>query len=97
MLARLSVPPPPKVGESLEMHILRQRVEVRERITLGVPHSVVPMHLAGAPPQYCVVSGLVLTALSVPYMEGAFGRRWSRNTPVRCLQASVHARSSMAN
>jgi hypothetical protein len=71
-----------QVGGSVELRILRGGQEQLVEIALGVPSSLVPYHLSGSKPQYLVVSGLVLTVLSIPYMEGAFGRSWTKRAPV---------------
>lgn len=84
-----------QVGGEVVLHVLRGGQELALPAPLGVPHTLVPFHLAGRPPQYLVVSGLVLTTLSVPYLEGAFGRQWSKRAPVREKERAHTVLSSM--
>ncbi len=48
-----------------------------------MPHRLIPSHLSGRPPSYLVVGGLVLTVLTVPFLEQTFGRggAWARAAP----------------
>eukprot|EP00198_Chlamydomonas_reinhardtii_P003862 XP_001693198.1 DegP-type protease-like protein [Chlamydomonas reinhardtii] len=75
-----------QVGDTLDLTLLRRGAALTLPITLGVPGRLLPLHLAGAPPQWLVVSGLVLTVLSGPFLEGAFGRGWAVRAPVQLLR-----------
>ena len=79
-----------QVGDTLQVTLARDGQPRTVAVPLGIPHRLMPPHLAGAPPQYMVLGGLVLTVLSVPFMEGAFGRRgWHSGAPVQLLRAAV--------
>ncbi len=59
-----------------------------------MPHRLLPTHLAGRPPSYLVLGGLVLTVLSVPYLEQTFGPHWPREAPVHLsIAAQEEAKS----
>ncbi|KAG2436883.1 hypothetical protein HXX76_006402 [Chlamydomonas incerta] len=75
-----------QVGDTLELTLLRRGAPLTLPLQLGVPARLLPLHLAGAPPQWLVVSGLVLTVLSGPFLEGAFGRGWAVRAPVQLLR-----------
>ncbi|GIL89429.1 hypothetical protein Vretimale_18914 [Volvox reticuliferus] len=75
-----------QVGDQVDLTLIRAGQLLRAPVVLGVPHRLLPLHLGGRPPQYLVVSGLVLTVLSAPFMEGAFGRSWAVRAPVQLLR-----------
>ncbi|KAG2494831.1 hypothetical protein HYH03_007072 [Edaphochlamys debaryana] len=75
-----------QVGDSVELTLLRQGEPRTVRLELGVPGRLLPVHLGGRPPSYLVLSGLVLTGLSGPFLEGAFGRAWPVRSPVQLLR-----------
>ncbi|GLI69644.1 hypothetical protein VaNZ11_014314 [Volvox africanus] len=75
-----------QVGDQVDLTFIRAGQLFKAPVVLGVPHRLLPLHLGGRPPQYLVVSGLVLTVLSAPFLEGAFGRSWAVRTPVQLLK-----------
>ena len=70
----------------VELTLIRNGQLYTAPLKLDVPHRLLPLHLNGMPPQYLVVSGLVLTVLSGPFLEGAFGRGWAVRAPVQLLR-----------
>jgi hypothetical protein len=61
------------VGESLSLEVLRNGRELRAQIQLCVPQVLVSTRRAGKGPSFLVIGGLVLTPLTVPYLEQVRG------------------------
>ena len=58
-----------QVGATIDATVLREGQELKLKLKLGVPPRLVPTHVAGQPPSYLVIAGLVLTPLTVPFLE----------------------------
>ncbi|KXZ43010.1 hypothetical protein GPECTOR_107g155 [Gonium pectorale] len=75
-----------QVGDTLELTLLRGGQPRTVPLRLSVPPRLLPLHLAGRPPSFAVLSGLLLTPLSAPFLEGAFGRGWAVRAPTQLLR-----------
>ena len=56
-------------GDEVHVTILRGGEEKNVTFPVSPIKSLVPSHFSNAPPPYLVCSGLIFTALSVPYLE----------------------------
>eukprot|EP00967_Tisochrysis_lutea_P148410 scaffold283517_cov17-Tisochrysis_lutea.AAC.1 len=57
------------VGEALTLEILRNGGKQTVDLVLNIPRPLVAPSSAGAPPPYVIIGGLVLTAVTLPYLE----------------------------
>eukprot|EP00798_Chlamydomonas_sp_ICE-L_P008030 gene8030-1262_t len=55
--------------------------ELEVQVIADVPARLIPTHLDNKLPPFLVVSGLIFTRCSVPYMESVFGRGWVTHSP----------------
>ena len=52
---------------------------------LSKPNQLVPPHIRNRDPSYFIVSGLVFTAVSEPYLMSEYGPEYGTSSPVRLL------------
>ncbi|KAL7537794.1 hypothetical protein ACHAXR_008085 [Thalassiosira sp. AJA248-18] len=68
-------------GDEVQLTIWREGKEVEVSFPVSPINSLVPSHYSNQPPPYLICSGLVFTALSVPYLEakGAWSDYYTDN------------------
>jgi len=93
----LSGPPPPSylvsqkyVSETAKLRVLKGGKEVTVSVPLGSPRRLVPVHIAGRPPSYLIVAGLVFTPVCVPYLRSEYGKEYDFDAPVKILDKMMH-------
>jgi len=71
------------VGDSAEVTFVRSGKMKKAHIKLGRPKSLVRTHMFDRLPSYYIYGGLVFTALSYPYLENEFGKKWDKKAPIK--------------
>lgn len=65
------------------------------QVVLSTPAPLVPPHLASRDPEYYVLSGLVFTAASEPYLASEYGADFLSLAPVALLDKVRISRSTV--
>lgn len=55
-------------GDKLKVQVWRDGEEIELQVPVSISRKFVPAHFDNRPPPYLIVSGLVFTALSIPYL-----------------------------
>lgn len=66
--------------------VLRDGEALDMVVKLSEPTFLVPPHLSAGDPAYLVVSGLVFTVASEPYLESEYGLDYTSMAPVKLLE-----------
>mmetsp|Transcript_40595 Transcript_40595/g.129478 ORF Transcript_40595/g.129478 Transcript_40595/m.129478 type:complete len:473 (+) Transcript_40595:134-1552(+) len=78
------------VSETAKLRVLKGGKEVTVSVPLGSPRRLVPVHIAGRPPSYLIVAGLVFTPVCVPYLRSEYGKEYDFDAPVKILDKMMH-------
>jgi hypothetical protein len=78
------------VGDSVVVKVLRDGSDQDLKLTLLSPHSLIPPHLADRDPSYYIISGLVFTVVTEPYLKSEFGADFTETAPVELLSHCFH-------
>jgi hypothetical protein len=78
------------VGDSVAVKVLRDGAHKDLNLTLLAPHSLIPPHLADRDPSYFIISGLVFTVVTEPYLKSEFGGDFTEMAPVELLNLWFH-------
>ena len=66
------------VGDTVALTLWRNGSKIEQTVSMDVIDKIVPNHWGGTdlPPPYVIVSGLVFTALSTPYLQASKAWKW---------------------
>lgn len=78
------------VGDSVAVCVLRDGERRELQVTLQSPHSLIPPHLSDCDPSYYIMSGLVFTVVTEPYLKSEFGGDFTEMAPVELLYLWYH-------
>ena len=76
----------------MQMQVVRNGEEVPLELTLQKPFYLVPPHIGGDSPSYFIVSGLVFTPATEPYLQCEYGSDWESGAPVGLLERTFFGR-----
>ncbi|CAI7880690.1 unnamed protein product, partial [Closterium sp. NIES-54] len=77
-------------GETAQISVLRAGKVLQLQVELRRHKRMVPVHIAGLPPSYFIVAGIVFTWVTVPYLKAEYGKDYDYDAPVRLLDKLMH-------
>lgn len=77
-------------GDVATVEVLRDGEKKDLDIKLMRPNALVPHHLGGADPSYLVVSGIIFTVLTEPYLASEYGDDYGSEAPIKLLALLLH-------
>lgn len=87
-------------GDEVNLTILRERKIMEVKIDNFYPESpLVPVHTfqsANPNPSYFIIAGLVITAVTVPFLRSEFGEEWDCEAPVEIVKVASDQKAEFA-
>ncbi|CAI5945693.1 unnamed protein product [Closterium sp. NIES-64] len=77
-------------GETAQINVLRGGKVLQLQVELRRHKRMVPVHIAGLPPSYFIVAGIVFTWVTVPYLRAEYGKDYDYDAPVKLLDKLMH-------